>query len=250
MSAVWAGIFCSSSILRAVDYVDPQGGGDYYAAGSQLSHEVDLNGGNASASVPAIPYFEDVFPFMAGIDYTGESATQAIYSNEWAPYRGQYGDNLAVGYRLLLLLRLPGRMAIALRVPRFVQFFVGFLCVEAVGSEEGAGLCELSMIGVEIVEERHAESAPTSLTFASSTAGGEAGFTTLHINMPRVTTAVIAPAICPARMTGADSRFSALPDDVARSGSGMVAIGKRTAVSAADFVRGRHHQRAHRRAWL
>ncbi|HEY1901399.1 MAG TPA: TonB-dependent receptor [Terracidiphilus sp.] len=85
-------------LAEPVDYVDPQGGGDYFAAGSRLSHLVDLNGGADetngsldSPSVPAIPYFEDVFPFMAGIDYPGESATQAIYNNEWAPYRSQYG---------------------------------------------------------------------------------------------------------------------------------------------------------------
>jgi hypothetical protein len=78
-------------MAEPVDFVDPGGGGDYYAAGSKLSHEVDQNGGNASASVAPIPYFEDVFPFMAGVDYPGESATQAIYTNEWAPYRAQYG---------------------------------------------------------------------------------------------------------------------------------------------------------------
>lgn len=78
-------------LAEPVDYVDPMGGGDYFAAGSQLSHLVDVNGGDGSASVPAIPYFEDVFPFMAGVDYPGESATQAIYTNEWAPYRAQYG---------------------------------------------------------------------------------------------------------------------------------------------------------------
>ena len=81
----------SLDLAEPVDYVDPQGGGDYFAAGSQLSHEVDLNGGNPDASVAPIPYFEDVFPFMAGVDGPGESATQAIYTNEWAPYRSQYG---------------------------------------------------------------------------------------------------------------------------------------------------------------
>ena len=81
----------SLDLAEPVDYVDPQGGGDYYHAGSELSHLVDVNGGNADATVPAIPYFEHVFPFMAGIDYPGESATQAIYTNEWAPYRAQYG---------------------------------------------------------------------------------------------------------------------------------------------------------------
>jgi Carboxypeptidase regulatory-like domain len=81
----------SLDLAEPVDYVDPAGGGDYYAAGSQLSHLVDVNGGDASASVSPISYFEHVFPFMAGFDYPGESATQAIYSNEWAPYRAQYG---------------------------------------------------------------------------------------------------------------------------------------------------------------
>jgi len=86
-------------LAEPVDYVDPAGGGDYYAAGTQLSHDVDLNGGadglfNGTPNSPAvatIPYFEHVFPFMAGYDYPGESATQAIYNNEWAPYRSQYG---------------------------------------------------------------------------------------------------------------------------------------------------------------
>jgi hypothetical protein len=91
-------------LAEPVDYVDPGGGGDYYAAGSKLSHEVDLNGGadsvvydangnptGSNPTVAPIQYFEDVFPFMAGIDYAGESATQAIYNNEWAPYRAQYG---------------------------------------------------------------------------------------------------------------------------------------------------------------
>jgi hypothetical protein len=83
-------------LAEPVDYVDPAGGGDYYAAGSQLSHDVDLNGGDPSATVAPIPYFEDIFPFMAGIDYAGESATQAIYTNEWAPYRAQYGATTAL----------------------------------------------------------------------------------------------------------------------------------------------------------
>jgi hypothetical protein len=78
-------------LAEPVDYVDPQGGGDYYTAGTQLSRLVDANNGDPTASVPAIQYFEDVFPFMAGTDYSGESATQAIYHNEWAPYRAQYG---------------------------------------------------------------------------------------------------------------------------------------------------------------
>jgi len=94
----------SLDLAEPVDFVDSKGGGDYYTAGTQLSKLVDQNGGYSSASttvpgcgcfqyanVPTIPYFEHVFPFMAGVDYQGESATQAIYTNEWAPYRAQYG---------------------------------------------------------------------------------------------------------------------------------------------------------------
>jgi hypothetical protein len=95
----------SLDLAEPVDYVDPQGGGDYYHAGSQLSHLVDVNGGNDLATVPTIPYFENVFPFMANnanvalydnngnqiYSGTGHSATQNIYAAEWAPYRAQYG---------------------------------------------------------------------------------------------------------------------------------------------------------------
>jgi hypothetical protein len=79
-------------LAEPVDYVDPQGGGDYYAAGTQLARLVDANGGNPNASVPAIPYFEDIFPFMAGHDFAGESATQAVYTNEFAPNRAGLGE--------------------------------------------------------------------------------------------------------------------------------------------------------------
>lgn len=83
-------------ISEPVDFVDTQGGGDYFAAGAQLSKEVDANAGNASAQVSPIKYFEDVFPWMAGYDYPGESATQAIYTNEWAPYRVTLGATTAL----------------------------------------------------------------------------------------------------------------------------------------------------------
>ncbi len=87
-------------LAEPVDYVDPQGGGDYFAAGTQLSKVVDQNQGCGPYSGPsgctppnvqAIPYFEHVFPFMANYDYDGESATQAIYDNEWSYYRYTYG---------------------------------------------------------------------------------------------------------------------------------------------------------------
>lgn len=86
----------SHDLAEPVDYVDPMGGGDYYRAGAQLSHLVDVHGGNPNATVQPIKYFEDVFPFMAGVDYPGESATQAIYTNEWAPYRSNLGATTAL----------------------------------------------------------------------------------------------------------------------------------------------------------
>ena len=85
----------SLDLAEPVDYVDPAGGGDYYAAGSQLSKDVDENAGDPGATVAPIKYFEDVFPFMAQVG-PGSTATQNIYSNEWAPYRAQYGATSAL----------------------------------------------------------------------------------------------------------------------------------------------------------
>ena len=85
----------SRDLTEPVDYVDPGGGGDYYAAGTMLSKAVDANGGGPGTVAP-IPYFEDVFSFMAGLDYEGESATQAIYNNEWMPYRSNLGATTAL----------------------------------------------------------------------------------------------------------------------------------------------------------
>lgn len=90
-------------LAEPVDFVDTKSGVDYFTAGSQLSRIVDANhgngiysGNNTNVSVPAIPYFEDVFPYMANYDYDGESATQAIYNNEWAPYRFGAGETTAL----------------------------------------------------------------------------------------------------------------------------------------------------------
>jgi Carboxypeptidase regulatory-like domain len=83
-------------MAEPTDYADPLGGGDYFTNGAKLSALVDANGGSTTASVPAIPYFEDVFPQLANHDYMGESATQAIYTNEWAPYRYQDGETTAL----------------------------------------------------------------------------------------------------------------------------------------------------------
>ncbi len=86
----------SLDLAEPVDFTDPSGGGDYYSAGAKLSAAVDANKGDPTAAVEPIPYFENVFPFMAGTSSIGPSATQGIYSNEWAPYRAQYGATTAL----------------------------------------------------------------------------------------------------------------------------------------------------------
>jgi hypothetical protein len=86
----------SLDLAEPVDFVDPAGGGDYYNAGSQLSREVDAHAGNPKAQVTPIAYFENLFPWMANFDYAGESATQAIYSDEWAPFRSNLGATTAL----------------------------------------------------------------------------------------------------------------------------------------------------------
>jgi len=99
----------SLDLSEPVDYVDPGGGGDYYHAGGQLSKLVDQNGGSChciydsngyvignTQNIQPIQYFEDIFPWMAGYDYSGESATQAIFNNEWAPYRSNLGATTAL----------------------------------------------------------------------------------------------------------------------------------------------------------
>jgi hypothetical protein len=86
----------SEDLAEPVNFRDTVSGVDYFTAGAQLSKLVDLNGGKFPAPVPAIPYFEDVFPQMANLEYAGESATQAIYNNEWAPYRSNLGATSAL----------------------------------------------------------------------------------------------------------------------------------------------------------
>jgi hypothetical protein len=96
-------------LAEPTDFTDPGGGGDYYAAGTKMSQLVDQHGGFSTASttvpgcncfqfaqVPSIPYFENMFPWMANTDYVGESATQAIYSDEWNPSRANLGATTAL----------------------------------------------------------------------------------------------------------------------------------------------------------
>jgi hypothetical protein len=91
----------SLDLAEPVDFNDPQGAGDYYTAGAQLSALVDQNGGNPAATVPTIAYFEHLFPYMANVvtqncPTPGQTATQAIYCNEWAPYRANLGATTAL----------------------------------------------------------------------------------------------------------------------------------------------------------
>ncbi len=92
-------------IAEPVNYVDPQGAGDYFTAATQLSKLVDINhgcglysgsDGCSYGSIPKIQYIEDVFPQMANQDFDGESATEGTYHNEWAPYRYTYGETTSL----------------------------------------------------------------------------------------------------------------------------------------------------------
>ncbi|MGA7159329.1 MAG: TonB-dependent receptor [Acidobacteriaceae bacterium] len=102
-----------------VDYTDPQGGGDYFSNARKLSAATDaapfgylvdyncpvnpnLPAGQSqgcyqkTANVQPIPYFEDVFPYMKNLDYPGESATQAVFNNAWAPERYTNGETFSI----------------------------------------------------------------------------------------------------------------------------------------------------------
>jgi len=93
-------------IGEPINFNDPQGAGDYFTAAAALSKLVDLHSTDPCVSVPKIQYFEDVFPYMAGFNppykndgvtpnpcpTPGSSATQAIYTYEWAPYRQSSGE--------------------------------------------------------------------------------------------------------------------------------------------------------------
>jgi len=86
----------SIDLAEPVDYTDPQGGGDYYTAGTALSKITDENDQSPNVTVAPIQYFEDVFPYMANTDYQGESATQAIYTDLWAPERMTNGATFVI----------------------------------------------------------------------------------------------------------------------------------------------------------
>ena len=106
-------------LAEPTNFVDPSGGGDYYSAAKILSQQVDaapfgtFNLTNPASvglygttsihqkvnnNIAAIPFFENVFPYMKGTDYVGESATQAIFNNAWAPERYTNGETLSLAF--------------------------------------------------------------------------------------------------------------------------------------------------------
>jgi Carboxypeptidase regulatory-like domain len=96
-------LFQQLDLAEPVNLVDPQGAGDYFAAGTQMSKYSDQLGGSCYyctdgnfQHIPTIQYFEDVFPQMQNVDFDGESATDAIYNDEWAPQRYNYGETGAL----------------------------------------------------------------------------------------------------------------------------------------------------------
>jgi Carboxypeptidase regulatory-like domain/TonB dependent receptor len=100
----------SLDLAEPVDFVDTQGGGDYFTAAALLSKATDQNGDNRFATVQSIPYFEDIFPFMANTSTAdlfdnngnliyngvGQSATQNIYTDEWARNRAGEGETNSI----------------------------------------------------------------------------------------------------------------------------------------------------------
>jgi len=95
-------LFQQLDLAEPVNLNDPQGAGDYFTAGTQMSKISDQLGGSCTycdgntQHLPTIQYFEDVFPQMQNLDFMGESATDAIYNDEWAPQRYTYGETGAL----------------------------------------------------------------------------------------------------------------------------------------------------------
>ena len=95
-------LFQQLDLAEPVNLNDPLGAGDYFTAGTQMSKASDQLGGSCLycdgvlQHIPTIQYFEDVFPQMQNVDFDGESATDAIYNDEWAPQRYVYGETGAI----------------------------------------------------------------------------------------------------------------------------------------------------------
>ena len=78
-------------LATPVNLLDPKSGTTYFQAAAQLSALVDAQGGKGT--VPAIPYFENLFPQLAT---STASATQNIYAKEFVPYRRVLGESTAL----------------------------------------------------------------------------------------------------------------------------------------------------------
>ena len=96
-------LFQQLDLAEPVNYNDPLGGGDYFTAGTEMSKASDRLAGSCLyctdgklEHIPTIQYFEDVFPQMQNLDFVGESATDGIYNDEWAPQRYTYGETGAL----------------------------------------------------------------------------------------------------------------------------------------------------------
>jgi hypothetical protein len=97
-------------LAENTDYTDPQGGGDYFSNAKILSKAVDAApfgttvdyncpsgcSQKTNGNIQPIPYFENVFPYMKNLDYPGESATQAVFNNAWAPERYTNGETFSL----------------------------------------------------------------------------------------------------------------------------------------------------------
>jgi hypothetical protein len=88
-------------LATPVNLLDTKSGATYFQAGAQLAAVVDQNGGNAKATVAAIPYFENMFPQLASVSSTAcpnpsHTATQAIYYNEFPTFRHDLGEKTAL----------------------------------------------------------------------------------------------------------------------------------------------------------
>ena len=82
-----------NDLATPVNLLDPKSGMTYFQAGAQLAALVDQNYGVKNPTVAPIAYFENLFPQLAS---AGVSATQAIFTKEFTPYRKVLGESTAL----------------------------------------------------------------------------------------------------------------------------------------------------------
>ncbi len=92
-------------VTEPIDLADPQSGSDYFAADAALDKLNDAS--TPVNNVPSVPYWENMFPWMAG---NGLTATQAVYNLYYGATPGP-----AAGFRgneasALFLLDTPGSL--------------------------------------------------------------------------------------------------------------------------------------------